>query len=82
MTSHPSPVGAHVMTARGLARGGLSYADEAGARVVQVFVGNPRGWALSAGDPRQDAAFVAGCADRGLPAYVHTPFLVNVGVTR
>ena len=46
---------------------------------MQVFVGNPRGWALSAGDPQQDAAFVSGCADRGIPAYVHTPFLVNVG---
>ena len=79
MSPHPSPVGAHVMTARGLARGGLSYADDAGARAVQVFVGNPRGWALSDGDPRQDAAFVAGCAERGIPAFVHTPFLVNVG---
>ena len=75
----PSPVGAHVMTARGLARGGLSYADSAGARAVQVFVGNPRGWALSDGDARQDAAFLAGCAERGIPAFVHTPFLVNVG---
>ena len=79
MTRHSSPVGAHVMTARGLARGGLSYADDAGARAVQVFVGNPRGWALSDGDPEQDAAFVAGCAERGVPAFVHTPFLVNVG---
>lgn len=73
------PVGAHVMTARGLARGGLSYADSAGARAVQVFVGNPRGWALSDGDPQQDAAFLVGCAERGIPSFVHTPFLVNVG---
>src|ERR687890_2300262 len=73
------PVGAHVLTGRGLARGGLPYADDVGARAVQVFVGNPRGWALSAGDPGQDAAFVTGCAERGIPAFVHTPFLVNVG---
>jgi deoxyribonuclease-4 len=73
------PVGAHVLTGRGLATGGLSYADDVGARAVQVFVGNPRGWKLSDGDPAQDAAFVAGCAERGIPAYIHTPFLVNVG---
>src|SRR5918995_3849483 len=73
------PVGAHVLTGRGLATGGLPYADEVGARAVQVFVGNPRGWALSDGDAGQDAAFVAGCAERDIPAFIHTPFLVNVG---
>ena len=73
------PVGAHVLTGRGLATGGLPYADEVGARAVQVFVGNPRGWALSDGDAAQDAAFVAGCAERDIPAFIHTPFLVNVG---
>ena len=77
--SVPPPVGAHVLTGRGLATGGLPYADDVGARAVQVFVGNPRGWALSDGDPAQDAAFVAGCAERGIPAFLHTPFLVNVG---
>jgi deoxyribonuclease-4 len=79
LRTDPIPVGAHVLTGRGLATGGLPYADEVGARAVQVFVGNPRGWALSDGDPAQDAAFVAGCAERGIPAFVHTPFLVNVG---
>jgi deoxyribonuclease-4 len=44
-----------------------------------VFVGNPRGWKLTAGDPKQDAAFTAGCAERGIPSFVHTPYLVNVG---
>jgi deoxyribonuclease-4 len=46
---------------------------------VQVFVGNPRGWRLTAGDPKQDALFIEGCAERGVPSFVHTPFLVNVG---
>ena len=78
-SSDAPPVGAHVLTGRGLATGGLSYADEVGAGAVQVFVGNPRGWRLSDGDPAQDAAFVAGCAERSIPAYIHTPFLVNVG---
>ena len=73
------PVGAHIQVGGGLARGGLRYTDAVGARAVQVFVGNPRGWRLTDGDPAQDAAFVAGCAERDVPAFVHTPFLVNVG---
>ena len=73
------PIGAHIQIKGGLAKGGLPYADATGARAVQVFVGNPRGWRLTAGDPAQDAAFTAGCAERGVPAFVHTPFLVNVG---
>jgi deoxyribonuclease-4 len=74
-----SPVGAHVSVKGGLATGGLAYADAVGAQAVQVFVGNPRGWRRSAGDPGQDAAFTAGCAERGIPSFIHTPFLVNVG---
>ena len=74
-----SPVGAHVSVKGGLATGGLAYADAVGAQAVQVFVGNPRGWRRSAGDPQQDAAFTAGCAERGIPSFIHTPFLVNVG---
>jgi deoxyribonuclease-4 len=74
-----SPVGAQIQIRGGLAKGGLPYADAVGARAVQVFVGNPRGWKRTAGDPAQDAAFTAGCAERGIPAFVHTPYLVNVG---
>ena len=72
------PIGAHIQIKGGLARGGLAYTDAVGARAVQVFVGNPRGWKVSSGDPRQDEAFTAGCAERGVPSFVHTPFLVNV----
>jgi deoxyribonuclease IV len=75
----PPPVGAHIQIKGGLAKGGLAYTDAVGAQAVQVFVGNPRGWRLTHGDPRQDAAFVEGCAERGVPAFIHTPFLVNVG---
>lgn len=74
-----SPIGAHVQIRGGLATGGLAYTDAVGAHAVQVFVGNPRGWKLTAGDPRQDALFVEGCAERGVPSFIHTPFLVNVG---
>jgi deoxyribonuclease-4 len=73
------PIGAHVQVKGGLAKGGLAYTDAVGARAVQVFVGNPRGWKPSAGDTRQDAAFTAGCSERGVPSFIHTPFLVNVG---
>lgn len=72
-------IGAHIQIKGGLARGGLAYTDAVGAGAVQVFVGNPRGWKLTAGDPKQDALFVEGCAERGVPSFIHTPFLVNVG---
>jgi len=44
-----------------------------------VYVSNPRGWALNEGDPQQDEAFRAGCAERGAVAYVHASLLVNLG---
>jgi deoxyribonuclease-4 len=75
----PSPIGAQIQIKGGLARGGLPYTDAVGARAVQVFVGNPRGWKLTTGDPTQDALFTAGCTERGLPSFIHTPYLVNVG---
>lgn len=72
------PVGAHVPTSGGLAKRGLTYADEIGAECVQVFVTNPRGWAAAKGDPLQDAAFRDVVTGR-LPAYVHASFLINLG---
>src|SRR4051812_11740412 len=80
MRSTPDvPIGAHIQIKGGLAKGGLAYTDAVAAGAVQVFVGNPRGWKLTGGDPRQDAPFTAGCAERGGPSFIHTPFLVNVG---
>ncbi|MCP9959301.1 deoxyribonuclease IV [Streptomyces sudanensis] len=73
------PVGAHVPVAGGLAATGLARARELGAEAVQVFVANPRGWATPVGDPAQDAAFRDGCAQDGIPAYVHAPYLINFG---
>ncbi len=75
----PGPIGGHGTTAGGLARGGLRYLDAAHAAAVQVYVSNPRGWALPDGDPAQDAAFRAGCDKRGAIAYVHAALLVNLG---
>ncbi|GAA3757835.1 deoxyribonuclease-4 [Spinactinospora alkalitolerans] len=77
MTDPPvSPVGAHVPVSGGLAARGLPYAAEIGAEAIQVFVTNPRGWAASPGDPRQDALL----RERGgLPVFIHAPYLVNLG---
>lgn len=75
----PSPIGVHVPVAGGLASAGLAYAERVGAAAVQVFVGNPRGWALPAGDPTQDERFAARCASDRIAAYVHAPYLINLG---
>jgi deoxyribonuclease-4 len=73
------PIGAQIQIKGGLGRGGMAYTDAVDARAVQVFVGNPRGWKLTPGDPKQDALFTAGCTERSIPSFVHTPYLVNVG---
>jgi deoxyribonuclease-4 len=74
-----NPVGTHVKVGKGLVTGALASAHEIGAETIQVFVGNPRGWARSAGDPRQDAAFREACDDTGVRVFVHAPYLVNLG---
>jgi deoxyribonuclease-4 len=50
-----------------------------GAEAVQVFVGNPRGWAMPDGDPKQDAAFRDQCSKQRIGAFVHAAYLVNLG---
>jgi deoxyribonuclease-4 len=74
-----NPVGSHVKVGTGLVGGALRTAATIGAEAVQVFVGNPRGWALSPGDPATDAAFAEACAERDVRSFVHTPYLVNLG---
>ena len=73
----PSAVGAHVFVAGGLAAAGLRYADQIGAEALQVFVSNPRGWAIPASDTAGDESFGSTCRDRKLPVFVHSPYLVN-----
>ncbi|MGS2640536.1 deoxyribonuclease IV [Streptosporangium sp. LJ11] len=70
-----SPIGGHVSVTGGLAKGGLRYAADIGAEMIQVFVSNPRGWALAAGDPAQDAKL----RESGMLSFVHASYLVNVG---
>nr|WP_205740730.1 deoxyribonuclease IV [Haloactinopolyspora alba] len=50
-----------------------------GAESVQIFLGNPRGWALSAGDPAVDAAFRDAARAAEMPVLVHSPYLINLG---
>jgi len=73
----PSLIGAHVFVGGGLTSVGLPYAEKIGAEAVQVFVSNPRGWSLSAGDPAQDAAFGQKCRAQNVPVFVHSPYLCN-----
>jgi deoxyribonuclease-4 len=70
-----SLIGAHVFVAGGLATGGLRYMADIGAEMIQVFVTNPRGWALNEGKPDQDAAL----RESGVVSFVHVSYLVNFG---
>jgi deoxyribonuclease IV len=74
-----NPIGAHVPVAGGLATGGLGYAADIGAEAIQVFVTNPRGWALAAGRPAEDERLRSYGAERDFPVFLHTPYLVNFG---
>jgi deoxyribonuclease-4 len=68
-------IGSHATVTGGLATGGLAYATEVGAEVIQVFVSNPRGWAAGPGDPAEDRAL----RESGLPVFIHAPYLINLG---
>ncbi len=72
-------IGAHVPAGGGLARQGLSYAADIGAEAIQVFAASPRAWTQAASDARQDLALRDRITSTGLPVFVHSPYLVNVG---
>lgn len=72
-------MGTHVKVGKGLVAGALADAEELGCEAIQVFVGNPRGWAHSAGNRTEDARFRASAAARGLRTFIHSPYLVNLG---
>ena len=74
-----NPIGSHVKVGKGLVAGALGSAEAIGAEALQVFVGNPRGWAHSTGNPAADEAFRRRCAEAGLRTFVHSPYLVNLG---
>lgn len=61
----------------------LKTAQEIGCEAVQIFVTNPRGWREPAANPRQEAAFRATVAERGLdPVVVHATYLINLASPR
>jgi deoxyribonuclease IV len=72
----PSLIGCHVPSSG--SPSGLTYADRAGAQVIQVFVSNPRGWAQPKPTPAADSTFGERCAEQRLPVFVHAPYLVNL----
>ena len=74
-----NPVGTHLNVGKGLRSGALAQADRLGCETLQVFCGNPRGWALSEGNPTEDAAFQDEVERRGTRVFVHAPYLVNLG---
>jgi deoxyribonuclease IV len=78
-TSLRNPIGTHVQVGKGLVAGALANTDAVGGETLQIFVGNPRGWALSAGKPAENKAFRAELERRGMRAFVHAPYLVNLG---
>ena len=73
------PIGTHVLVGKNLVAGALRSAVEIGCEAVQVFVGNPRGWAPSAGDAAVDREFRDATAELGMRVLIHTPYLVNPG---
>ena len=74
-----NPVGTHTKVGKGLVAGAFADALRIGAETVQIFAGNPRGWAHSAGKPEQDKAFRDACEDAGMRVFIHAPYLVNLG---
>lgn len=74
-----NPVGTHLKVGKGLVVGAFAEARRIGAETLQVFAGNPRGWANSAGKPEVDAAFRDACGEAGVRAFIHSPYLVNLG---
>jgi len=73
------PIGTHVTVGKGLVAGALASTAAIEGETLQVFVGNPRGWALSPGKPEEDKAFRAACEAAGTRAFIHAPYLVNLG---
>lgn len=82
MGSGPAPavsrVGSHVAVAGGLVRRGLTEAREAGAEVIQIFAGSPRGWAPPNIEPDTAREFRERCEALDLPVFVHAAYLINL----
>jgi len=73
------PIGAHAPYTGGKAASALRHAAATASEVIQIFAGNPRGWARPRTDPAQDAALREQAGAAGMPVFVHAPYLINVG---
>jgi deoxyribonuclease-4 len=67
-------VGAHVPAARAFA-----YAQQVAAESIQIFVSNPRGWAMPTVDAAVDNNFRERAIAADLVTWVHAPYLINLG---
>ena len=67
-------VGAHVPAARAFA-----YAEQVQAETIQIFVSNPRGWAMPSVDISTDERFRDRARAADLVTWVHAPYLINFG---
>ena len=68
-------IGSHATITGGVATGGLAYAADVGAEVIQVFVSNPRGWAAGLGDASEDARLL----ESAIPVFIHATYMINLG---
>jgi deoxyribonuclease IV len=73
------PVGAHTPVSGGLASGTLKYAAAVRAEAIQIFVTNPRAWALPPVSAGQTKALREHAEAAGLPVFVHAPYRINLG---
>lgn len=71
-------LGIHIRIAGGLVRA-LDRASELRCEAVQLFSGNPNGWARRPVDIEQAALFRGRAAELGIsPIILHTPYLLNL----
>jgi deoxyribonuclease-4 len=70
-------VGAHVSISGGVQKA-VERQAELGGNCGQIFVGSPRGWAVSEVDPEEADAFADAAAERDVrPWIVHGTYLIN-----
>ena len=76
MTPTTTPIGTHVLVGKGLVAGALADAARLGCEAIQVFTGNPRGWALTPGKPAEDAAFRVAAAEQGVRTFIDRAYVL------
>ncbi len=75
-------VGAHVTISDGT-RAAVEHEAELGGTVGQIFVGSPRGWAVSEYDEGDGEAFADASGEHGMgPWIVHGTYLINLATPK